>query len=158
VPTSRPDQGVRGVLFLCTGNYFRSRLAERVFNHRATEGGLPWRATSRGLAPQPELRNLGPVSPHCLRALAALGLPAGADRFPLEASRMDLEQADLIVAVNNREHRPLLEQRFPALADGVEYWSCEDVDRREPDEASQAVIEEVEALVRRLEREAGSAR
>ena len=151
MPTDRQGARVRSVLFLCTGNYFRSRLAERVFNQRATERGIPWRALSRSLAPRPELRNPGPISPHCLRALTALGLPAHVDRSPLEASRTDLEGADRIVAVNEREHRPLVEQRFPELADRVEYWSCEDVGAKEPDEACRAVVEEVEALVRRLE-------
>ena len=38
------------VLFVCTGNYYRSRFAEAVFNHLAAARGLPWRAVSRGLA------------------------------------------------------------------------------------------------------------
>jgi hypothetical protein len=39
------------VLFLCTGNYYRSRFAEALFNSVAGKMGLPWRASSRGLAP-----------------------------------------------------------------------------------------------------------
>ena len=38
------------VLFLCTGNYYRSRFAEVLFNSVAGKMGLPWRASSRGLA------------------------------------------------------------------------------------------------------------
>jgi protein-tyrosine phosphatase len=38
------------VLFLCTGNYYRSRFAEVLFNSVAGTMGLPWRASSRGLA------------------------------------------------------------------------------------------------------------
>jgi hypothetical protein len=38
------------VLFLCTGNYYRSRFAEALFNSVAGRMGLPWRASSRGLA------------------------------------------------------------------------------------------------------------
>ena len=38
------------VLFLCTGNYYRSRFAEAVFNSVAARMGLSWRASSRGLA------------------------------------------------------------------------------------------------------------
>ncbi len=38
------------VLFLCTGNYYRSRFAEALFNAVAGKMGLPWKATSRGLA------------------------------------------------------------------------------------------------------------
>ena len=38
------------VLFLCTGNYYRSRFAEVLFNSVDGKMGLPWRASSRGLA------------------------------------------------------------------------------------------------------------
>ena len=41
------------LLFICTGNYYRSRFAEAVFNHHAKQRGLPWRAFSRGLAIHP---------------------------------------------------------------------------------------------------------
>ena len=37
------------VLFLCTGNY-RSRFAEALFNSVAGKMGLPWKASSKGLA------------------------------------------------------------------------------------------------------------
>ena len=33
----------RTVLFLCTGNYYRSRFAEIIFNSVAGKMGLPWR-------------------------------------------------------------------------------------------------------------------
>ncbi|MBN2191381.1 MAG: hypothetical protein JW751_01075 [Polyangiaceae bacterium] len=41
---------VAQVLFLCTGNYYRSRFAEAVFSHGASQRAVGWRALSRGLA------------------------------------------------------------------------------------------------------------
>ena len=38
------------VLFICTGNFYRSRFAEAVFNHHAELHKIPWVAFSRGLA------------------------------------------------------------------------------------------------------------
>jgi protein-tyrosine-phosphatase len=35
------------VLFLCTGNYYRSRFAEELFNHHADRAGLNWIAQRR---------------------------------------------------------------------------------------------------------------
>lgn len=48
------------VLFLCTGNYYRSRFAEFYFRHLANQHSLNWRAESRGL--QITQGNVGPLS------------------------------------------------------------------------------------------------
>jgi len=37
------------VLFLCSGNYYRSRFAEIFFNWLAEEKSLSWRAESRAI-------------------------------------------------------------------------------------------------------------
>src|SRR4051812_12382323 len=55
---------MKTVLFLCTGNYYRSRFAEVVFNTLAGRAGLPWRAESRGLALELGVNNVGPLSAH----------------------------------------------------------------------------------------------
>src|SRR3954453_5315436 len=68
-------EGPRTVLFLCTGNYYRSRHAEAVFNHHAAAAGLRWRATSRGLALEFGLDNVGPMSQAPAARLAPLGIP-----------------------------------------------------------------------------------
>ena len=44
------ENAVKTVLFLCTGNYYRSRFAEELFNHEAGRAGLYWTAQSRGFA------------------------------------------------------------------------------------------------------------
>ena len=46
------------VLFLCTGNYYRSRFAEILFNSVAEKMGLPWKASSRGLALERGVNNI----------------------------------------------------------------------------------------------------
>ena len=45
---------MKQVLFLCTGNYYRSRFAEIFFNHLASQTSLPWHADSSGLYVQPD--------------------------------------------------------------------------------------------------------
>jgi protein-tyrosine phosphatase len=49
----------RTVRFLCTGNYYRSRFAEALFISVAVRMGLPWRASSRGLALERGVNNVG---------------------------------------------------------------------------------------------------
>ena len=64
---------MNAVLFLCTGNYYRSRFCEEYFNHLAQGHSLPWRADSRGLAPDITVfRNPGPLSIYTRQRLAAL--------------------------------------------------------------------------------------
>jgi protein-tyrosine phosphatase len=75
------------VLFLCTGNYYRSRYAEEVFNFHAAAEGLAWRAFSRGLAEASSPENVGPMSGFALAALEARMIaPEGAARFPSPCS------------------------------------------------------------------------
>src|SRR5438552_2160423 len=124
------------VLFLCTGNYYRSRFAEVVFNHLASERGLDWRADSRGLAPDFGIWNVGPISPYTLRALEVRQIPCPDPlRDPLHCFENDLSGADLIVALKEAEHQPLLAKHFAGWEDRVEYWHVHDLDGAMPDEA-----------------------
>ena len=50
------------ILFLCTGNHYRSRFAEILFNFVAGRMGLPWKAFSRGLALERGVNNVGPMA------------------------------------------------------------------------------------------------
>src|ERR1700693_2297365 len=103
-------------LFLCTGNYYRSRFAEVLFNSVAGKMGLPWRASSRGLALERGVHHVGPMAVVAVNALEARGLRGIADlaRLPTQATVDDLERADWIVALKQVEHLPLLQERFPA--------------------------------------------
>lgn len=140
------------VLFLCTGNYFRSRFAEVYFNHLAASEGLAVRATSAGLEERCHSRNPGPISPHTLAGLQARGIDAGVLRPPCDVTAADLAAADLIVAVKEREHRPLLARRFPDFTERVRYWHVDDIDQVPPPEA----LARLEALVRDLIAELGA--
>jgi low molecular weight protein-tyrosine phosphatase len=141
------------LLFLCTGNYYRSRFAELLFNALAREEGLNWIASSRGIATELGIHNVGPISVHALRGLAARGIPvAPVARFPQQLREDDLEEADLIVALRESEHRPLLAQRFPLWPDRVEYWRVDDLDRVAPEDALNEMDREARNLVQRLSR------
>lgn len=122
---------MKQVLFLCTGNYYRSRYAEIMFNVLAHRAGLPHRAFSRGLAPSP--RNVGPMSQHTIEALTRLGIEHTEHlRDPIDVSEADFDKAELTIAVKEAEHRPLMQRRFPALVDRVEYWHVDDLDYADP--------------------------
>jgi protein-tyrosine phosphatase len=143
---------VQQVLFICTGNYYRSRFAELLFNAAARERGLPWRAISRGTDVFGAGRfNVGPISNVARQALEARGVPLDASlRLPLPLTEGDLTAADLIVAVCEAEHRPHLERDFPAAAARVEYWGVEDLAVTPAEDALATLERHVTALLDRL--------
>jgi protein-tyrosine phosphatase len=137
------------VLFLCTGNYYRSRFAELLFNRLAEARNLPWRADSCGL--EPHAANVGPISRHTVSGLAALGIPIGDDsRAPRKVAESDFLKADLIVAVKEAEHRSMLEQGFPAWLRRVEFWNIHDLDYAQPGETMAELQRHVACLIDRI--------
>ena len=143
------------VLFLCTGNYYRSRFAEIFFNSRVEERGLGWRAQSRGLQLFPE--NIGTMSVHTVARLRSLGVAIDRyQRLPAPAAVCDFEMADQVVAVKETEHRPLIAAQFPAWLDRIEFWEVHDLDVAGPHEAMPHLEREVLGLIERLAQSAKS--
>ena len=77
---------LRSVVFICTGNFYRSRFSEYLFNALATKSGLQWRATSRGLRTWTVGAHEGPLSEFAAYRLTALGVPFDRVRFPIQLS------------------------------------------------------------------------
>lgn len=144
----------RKVLFLCSGNYYRSRFAEILFNLRAEAVGLDWRADSRAVdlpGSRPYIR--GPISPFCVEGLAARGIHLDGDiRFPIQVAESDLTGCDLAIAMKETEHRAPLERAFPASSARVEYWNIHDIDCAEPVDALAILEMQIEQLLHRLAR------
>ena len=139
------------VLFLCSGNYYRSRFAELLFNHLAEAEGLAYRADSAGLWPECHTHNPGPMSPHTIAALAERGIPLPAVlRAPRDVQRSDVAESFVTVALKDAEHRPLVMKSFPELLDRVEFWQIDDVGDAPPSVAIPMIERDVRALVRRL--------
>jgi protein-tyrosine phosphatase len=139
------------ILFLCTGNYYRSRYAEELFNFHARTEALDWRAFSRGLAEKTPPENVGPMSRHTLKALQERAIvPEGAERYPLLCSLADFDVAQVVIALKEAEHRPLLAKRFPGWENRVSYWHVHDIDVANPVKAVAAMDRLVRDLIRNI--------
>lgn len=140
------------VLFLCTGNYYRSRYAEELFNHFAKIEGLDWRAFSRGAAERGSPGNMGPMSRFARERLEARGIvPEGAIRAPLPCCLADFDEASLVIALNETEHRPLIGRRFPEVAERVGYWHVDDIEFAKPSVALAMIDGHVRELISTLQ-------
>jgi protein-tyrosine phosphatase len=139
------------VLFLCSGNYYRSRFAEALFNHLAAAKGLAYRADSAGLWPECHAHNPGPMSPHTIAALKERGIALPEVlRSPRDVSARDIAESALTIAVKEAEHRVLVQRLFPDLLERVEFWHVDDVGDAPPTVALPMLERHVEALVQRL--------
>lgn len=136
------------VLFICTGNYYRSRFAEAVFNHHACQRRVPWRAFSRGLAIHLVEGDLSPFTRAALEDRGISVAHTAESRIGLEEG--DLRKARVRVALDAREHGPMMAELFGEWADRIEYWDVGDVGFTRPDLALEAMESRVLALLDRL--------
>lgn len=151
LPVPMPAAHARRVLFLCSGNYYRSRFAELLFNHLAVAKGLHYRADSAGLWRDCHTHNVGPISPHTIAALAERGIPLPSVlRAPRDVPKSDSLNAALTIALKEAEHRPLVQSRFHELVERVEFWHVDDVGDAPPSVAMPLIEREVRALIERL--------
>lgn len=145
------------VLFLCTGNYYRSRFAEELFNFRAPAQCPGWVALSRGIAVDLGSHNVGPIAPQATDGLQQRGVPFDptAARMPRSLEISDLDSADSIIALKYAEHFPLMRDRFFSRLSAneiarMEYWDIHDIDVMSSDKALPLIEERLDDLMTRL--------
>jgi low molecular weight protein-tyrosine phosphatase len=151
-PPSRYSREVtKKVLFICTGNFYRSRFAEALFNFHADQRKLPWQAYSRGLAIH---WAEGFLSPFTEAALSQREIPlsyTGPGRIQL--TEKDLESADLCIALDRAEHLDMMEQQFPHWTQRIQYWEVPDMPATQPEKALPAIESQILHLLDHLPNE-----
>jgi len=127
------------VLFICSGNFYRSRYAEAVFNHLAPNALPSWSAVSRGFKPHLATEDLSYLARERLQE-KDIPLHHTAEK-PCKLSREDLEDATVIVSLLESQHRPLMKAHFPEFEEVSLYWEVYDIEDR-PAEISLSLIDE----------------
>lgn len=119
---------MRRVLFVCTGNYYRSRYAEVRLQHWAQARSLALRPFSRGLRIDVEQEtNVGPMSPFAIERLKERGIDPGPYLWmPRPLGEPDLVEADLTVVLDRQEHTPMMQRQFPQWIERVRFWDVAD--------------------------------
>ncbi|BAY15037.1 protein-tyrosine-phosphatase (plasmid) [Nostoc sp. HK-01] len=117
----------------------------------ATKQGLDWQADSRGLALERGVNNVGAISQYAAEALAVrlVNLPDD-ERFPLPVSEQDFESATRVIALDELEHRPLMNERFPHWAETIEYWLVHDIDKTSATVALEQIEKHILQLIEQL--------
>lgn len=144
---------MKKILFLCTGNYYRSRFAEYFFNELAQIHQLPWYADSRALALQLGVNNVGNLSPYTIIRLEQLGIPCSPNslnRAPQQVSEADLQNSHKIIALDEEEHRPFVTHLFPEWTDKIDYWAVHDLHLTDPRDALAEIECKMNLLVKTL--------
>ena len=136
------------VLFLCTGNFYRSRYAEAWFNFQACGYGLHWRAESRGF--RPHLATEG-LSHWAADRLDQSGIARSlTSTQPAKVTAEDLAESSLVIAMREAEHAPMVAKQFPKWTNRIRYWDICDIDETTPETALPQIESEVDKLVRNL--------
>jgi protein-tyrosine phosphatase len=136
------------LLFVCTGNYYRSRYAEILFN-ATRPAGLDWQADSRGF--RLWSGNDGAISIETRKRLTARGIASPAiERAPLTLREADLDTATRVIALDATEHRPYVEDLFPAYRARFEFWDVADLDFATANDALSRIDAQIARLIQKL--------
>ena len=139
---------MKTLIFVCTGNYYRSRFAEAWFNFQKGPELENWKASSRGLfidcAPTS-------ISPHTKEMIDHYEIPKDCYQpIPVSLRLDDLKNADLVIAMLESEHKPMVQQKFPAWTHEIRYWDVHDLDVWVPEQTLPAIQIQVGLLINEL--------
>ena len=104
---------MKTILFVCSGNYCRSPLAEGLARLRLKQAGYDGRFVVRSAGTLPEYEGQ-PAAPLILEVLREVGA-AGQFNPPHQITSDEIEQADLILGIA-QQHLAWIGEHYPAAA------------------------------------------
>ena len=126
------------ILFVCTGNSFRSPVAEALL--KTLRGDLE--ADSAGTHPA------SMIAPNAKRLLERMNAAKNLKKIPERVDQKNLEEYDLIVAMEE-EHKNHLIHKHPHLKEKIIIWNIDDPYFL-PTGSDRRILKEIDENVREL--------
>ncbi len=113
------------ILFVCTANIYRSRFSEEVYNHIAIKNNLSTRAFSAGL--MVGSYKTRKIYKPALEELNRLNIkPIRAEEYSIHLDDVDLHNYNMIICMDEEEHKPMVELNSNLDPLNVLYWNIVD--------------------------------
>ena len=113
------------ILFVCTANIYRSRFSEEVFNYFAIKNNLSTRAFSAGL--MVGSYKTRKIYKPALDELDRLNIdPIRAEEFSIHVDEIDLKNYNMIICMDEKEHKPMVESNSNVKEMNIIYWNIVD--------------------------------
>jgi len=141
----------RKILFVCTGNYYRSRYAAIYFNHlMGMKCHCGYEAFSKGFRAN-SVGNIGPLSKYTVRRMIEKEIPFQTPvKFPEKLTLEDITSSHMVVVLKKEEHLEMAIEYFPDCHHVFEYWDIHDIDCEEPNVTLDRIEAKVEKLIEEL--------
>jgi len=117
------------ILFVCTGNWFRSKFAETYLRSKGYTNVI-----SRGIDVNnnkyKEIRKLQKINKCVKKKLKQLKLIKfyNYNIVPTQLSNSDIKRSRITIAMDKKEHRKAIKSTFSKYSNNVIYWDISDVD------------------------------
>lgn len=129
---------VNKILFLCSHNSFRSKIAEAVFNKLYK--GKKYKASSAGIFPGPL------IYPNTKKSVKEVGYNIG--EKPRGLSFNELQKQDKVIIISKDIPKQLF-SHYSFMKNKVEVWKISDTDAKETKKIKK-ITKEIEKKVKRL--------
>jgi protein-tyrosine phosphatase len=142
---------MKQVLFVCTGNFYRSRFAESLFNYLSKRNNLDWKAKSAGLKihlADEKAAIEGEISSIAKNKLLSKGISEDYfDKRRESLTEKMLENADLVILMDKNEHFSMMNDLFPKYVKNAFFYDAKDIEYCDPEIALKIIEKEIMALI-----------
>ena len=138
---------MKKVMFVCTGNYYRSIICENLWLYLLDRYEKDGEVCSSGL--NPELASLwkksfGDISPFAESSLNIMKVSIKRTNSLKPIRLFDIETSNRVIFLNKKEHKPMVaKSKMPTSSNKYIFWENEDVDSQFPLETIFSIIDNV---------------